>query len=61
MSVSWVLPAAKELYAHRAEVQSVWTRIQKQWLGQKRELVVTGMAGAGKTVLFDHLSGVRLK
>jgi len=54
---SWVIPAAKEVYDHREEIVSAWDRIVSTIVGKKRTVVFTGMGGAGKTVLFDHLSG----
>ena len=55
--ISWVLPAAKEAYKHRREIQSAWSKITIRLLGKKTRIAFTGMAGAGKTVLFDFLRG----
>lgn len=54
---SWLLPAAKEAYKSREEIASVWERIDATLFGRKKNIAFTGMAGVGKTVLFDHLSG----
>lgn len=56
-SAAWLLPAAKELYAHRKEIGTVWARISNWILGKRLSVAFTGMSGAGKTVLFDHLTG----
>jgi hypothetical protein len=58
---SWVLPAAKEAYKNRQEIQSIWSRVATFFLGKKSSIAVTGMAGVGKTVLFDHLGGEAYK
>lgn len=54
---SWLLPAAKEAYQNREEIKSAWKRIYAAIFGQKKNIAFTGMAGVGKTVLFQHLSG----
>ncbi|HEV2860698.1 MAG TPA: GTPase [Pyrinomonadaceae bacterium] len=53
---TWVLPAAKEAYKNREEIKSLWSRITTFFLGKKSSIAITGMAGVGKTVLFDYLS-----
>jgi GTPase SAR1 family protein len=55
----WVtVPAvALTLYKNRAEVQSIFNRIVGKIIGPESAIAVTGMAGVGKTVLFDHVSG----
>jgi Fe2+ transport system protein B len=58
---AWLLPAAKEAYKNRDEIKSLWSRISTYFLGKKSSLAVTGMAGVGKTVLFDHLSAKAYK
>jgi hypothetical protein len=58
---AWVLPAAKAAYKNREEIISLWSRLTTYFLGKKSSLAVTGMAGVGKTVLFDHLSGEAYK
>lgn len=54
---SWLLPAAKEAYQNRGEIKSSWERIYAAIFGQKKNIAFTGMAGVGKTVLFQHLNG----
>jgi hypothetical protein len=58
---SWLLPVAKEAYKNREELKSIWDRIYSAVFGQKKKLAFTGMAGVGKTVLFDHISGEAYK
>ncbi len=58
---AWLLPAAKEAWKHRNEIQSIWTRVATRLFGQRRSIAFTGMAGAGKTVLFDHITGNAFK
>jgi GTPase SAR1 family protein len=55
----WVtIPSgALTAYKHRQEVKGIWNEITKRIRGRKSRLVVTGMPGVGKTVLFDHLTG----
>ncbi len=54
---SWLVPAAKEAYKSRAQIASNWERIVTLIKGKKIEIAVTGLSGAGKTVLLDHLTG----
>lgn len=54
---SWVLPVAQELYKNRKQLQSLWKSIETYMFGTKHSIAVTGLGGAGKTVLQDHLSG----
>ncbi len=54
---SWLIPAAKEAYKSRAQIAGHWERIVTQIKGKKIEIAVTGLSGAGKTVLLDHLTG----
>lgn len=58
---SWLLPAAKEAYQHRDEILSAWGRISALLFGKKKSIAFTGMAGIGKTVLHDYLSGKAYK
>jgi ABC-type phosphate/phosphonate transport system ATPase subunit len=58
---SWMLPAAEQAYKHRKEILSAWERLTAFLFGKRKAIAVTGMAGAGKTVLFDHLSGLAYK
>jgi len=61
MDVTWVLPAAKEAYKERQAITSAWARLINLLLGSRRRICFTGMAGVGKTVLFDYLTGVAYK
>jgi GTPase SAR1 family protein len=54
---SWLLPAAKGAYQHRKEIQTAWQKILATLSGKKTKMAFTGMAGVGKTVLFDYLRG----
>jgi len=56
MDIEWVLPVAKEAYQHRDEIQKAWQKILAILLGKKTKIAFTGMAGTGKTVLFDYLT-----
>ncbi len=56
MDIEWVLPAAKEAYQHRDEIQKAWQKILAILLGKKTKIAFTGMAGTGKTVLFDYVT-----
>lgn len=58
MDPAWVIPAAGQAFKNRQDIASGWSRLLALLLGKKSQLVVTGMAGSGKTVLLDHLSGV---
>ena len=55
VSTSWLVPTAKELYTHKEDVKTLWNRLSTLLKGS--HIAVTGMSGAGKTVLFDHLTG----
>lgn len=54
---SWLIPAAKEAYKSRSQIAGTWERVVTQIKGKKIEIAVTGLSGAGKTVLLDHLTG----
>ncbi len=60
MGPEWLLPIAKEAYENRKDILSAWQRISA-WLAKKKSIAFTGMAGVGKTVLFDHLTGTAYK
>ena len=57
MAAGWIVPVAKEGFKHREELLSFWEKISAKLLGAKSEIVITGMAGAGKSVLLEHLTG----
>jgi len=54
---SWLIPVAKEAYKSRAQIATSWERALTHIKGKKIEIAVTGLSGAGKTVLLDHLTG----
>lgn len=54
---SWLIPVAKEAYKSRAQIATSWERALTQIKGRKIEIAITGLSGAGKTVLLDHLTG----
>jgi len=54
---SWLIPVAKEAYKSRAQIATSWERALTHIKGRKIEIAVTGLSGAGKTVLLDHLTG----
>lgn len=58
---SWVLPAAAEAYANREQIAKLWHRLAALLLGRKKSIALTGLAGVGKTVLLDHLTGTAFK
>lgn len=60
MGPEWLLPVAKGAYENRKEILSAWERISA-WLAKKKSIAFTGMAGVGKTVLVDHLTGTAYK
>ena len=59
--VTWVVPALNFLYEHREDFPTTWDNFMSYLNGKKANLVITGAAGVGKTVLLDHLSGVAPK
>jgi len=54
---SWLIPVAKEAYKSRAQIAGTWERVVTRVKGKKMEIAVTGLSGAGKTALLDHLTG----
>jgi len=48
--LTWLLPALKESYKSREDFKEIWRKA----FG-KKNIVFTGLGGAGKTVLFDFL------
>lgn len=57
MSYEWVVPAAGLVIEHHDKALSAWERASAALAGKKSQIVITGMAGSGKTVLFDHITG----
>ena len=54
--VEWMGPALTA-YRHRADLKEMLTGGLARLLGKAVSLAFTGMQGAGKTVLLDHLTG----
>ena len=54
--LTWLLPALKESYKSREDFKEIW----RKSFG-KQNIVFTGLAGAGKSVLFDYLRGEGFK
>lgn len=54
---SWLIPVAKEAFKSRAQIAGAWEQVVTQVKGKKIEIAVTGLSGAGKTVLLDYLTG----
>lgn len=60
MIVEWMGPALTA-YRHRADLKEILTGGLARLLGKAVSLAFTGMEGAGKTVLLDHLTGKALR
>lgn len=56
MIVEWMGPALTA-YRHRADLKDMLSGGLARLLGKSVSLAFTGMQGAGKTVLLDHLTG----
>ena len=54
--LTWLLPALKESYKSREDFKEIWRKV----FG-KKSIAFTGLAGAGKSVLFDFLRGEGFK
>ena len=54
----WLLA---EGYKHREEIRTTLEKFWTFFRGKKTRIAFTGHAGAGKTVLFDHLTGSAYK
>jgi GTPase SAR1 family protein len=55
--ITWILPAAYNLYEHGYVAAGVWRQIRTRLLTRKSRIAVTGLPGVGKTVLVDYLTG----
>lgn len=56
--IEWILPAAKEAFAHREEALSFAKRAAALIRARRIRVLVTGAAGAGKSVMAHRLSGL---
>lgn len=54
--LTWLLPVLKESYKSREDFRDIWRKV----FG-KKNIALTGLAGAGKSVLFDYLRGEGFK
>ena len=61
MAIEWLLPVAKEAYAHREVASSTWDKVVGKLFGPKTRLAFVGPEGTGKSVLLDHLTGTAMK
>lgn len=52
------LQVASMAISHSAELQNLWDRVWATVSRRNSKIVVTGIPGVGKTVLFDHISGL---
>jgi hypothetical protein len=57
LTFEWVVPAAGLIIDHHDKALSAWDKASTALVGKKSQVVITGMAGSGKTVLFDHITG----
>jgi hypothetical protein len=53
----WIIPTGKALLDNKEHVLKAWEKLEALLLGKKSRILVTGIAGAGKTVLADFLTG----
>jgi GTPase SAR1 family protein len=60
-SWSWILPVAKEAYDNREAIATNWDKFRKFFDGKNTTIAVTGLPGAGKSVLCDYLTGEAYK
>ena len=61
MALEWLLPAAREAYAHREVASSTWSKVDEKLFGPKTRIAFVGPEGIGKSVLLDHLTGAAAK
>jgi GTPase SAR1 family protein len=54
---SWILPVAKDAYENREEILTHWDKFRKFFENKETTIAVTGLPGAGKSVLCDYLTG----
>lgn len=51
------LKAALTAYKHRKDISGAFQKFTDALLGKKQRVAFTGISGAGKTVLLDHVTG----
>jgi GTPase SAR1 family protein len=56
-SVSTGISLVGTLYEQKGPIKELLDKLSAKWRGKKHRLIVTGMAGVGKTTLVDCLSG----
>jgi GTPase SAR1 family protein len=56
-SLPTVISLSGALYKQKGPIQETWNALSAKWFGKKQQLLITGMAGVGKTTLLDCLSG----
>lgn len=54
---TWAIPLGGAAIRNREEIAGAWSRLVNRILGKHSQLAMTGMPGAGKSVLLDHLTG----
>jgi nucleoside-triphosphatase THEP1 len=54
--IEWAL-GGLQMYKNRQDLADLAKHGMTSWLGKKTSIAITGMAGVGKTVLRDHLTG----
>lgn len=55
--LNWVVPAARTVAKNREQVRATLEALWAKLWGRKFRVGFTGMSGAGKTALFDCLTG----
>jgi len=54
---SWIIPAVEAGFKHIPELALTWDKIYSYLFGKSSLIVITGLPGVGKSVLFEHLTG----
>jgi len=57
LASKWAPPAINAAMKPVPKVPSAWNRLVSHVAGPRREIVVTGAAGVGKSVLLDAMQG----
>ncbi len=61
MNNGGIVKVAGTAYKNRRHIVRTWQWIDNKLRGEKKTIAFTGVSGAGKTVLFDYLSGIAYK